>query len=198
MSEDPAGIQGGLNLYAFAGNDPVNGRDPYGLCPPENFDITDCGDKPTEYWANVANNGTGATKIGATAAGLFASLWTSDTWYKTAGTLAGGGIVGQFVRTAAAIVSLEHAANNASIGRAWYRSTFESEEASAEYHLGKHGMGRTLEEYTKDAQDFFRQNQSQATEVRLRDGTPGLRIKTPGGEGGYFTPDGRIVTFWYD
>jgi RHS repeat-associated protein len=31
LSEDPAGFAGGINLYAFAGNDPVNGRDPSGL-----------------------------------------------------------------------------------------------------------------------------------------------------------------------
>lgn len=35
MSEDPIGLAGGINLYAFAGNDPVNGSDPFGLraCP---------------------------------------------------------------------------------------------------------------------------------------------------------------------
>lgn len=31
LSEDPIGIAGGLNLYAYAGNDPVNARDPSGL-----------------------------------------------------------------------------------------------------------------------------------------------------------------------
>ena len=31
ISEDPIGIAGGLNGYAYAGNDPVNGRDPSGL-----------------------------------------------------------------------------------------------------------------------------------------------------------------------
>jgi RHS repeat-associated protein len=31
MSEDPLSIGGGLNTYAFAGGDPINGSDPYGL-----------------------------------------------------------------------------------------------------------------------------------------------------------------------
>ena len=31
LSEDPVGIKGGLNLYLFGSDDPVNGRDPSGL-----------------------------------------------------------------------------------------------------------------------------------------------------------------------
>jgi RHS repeat-associated protein len=34
--EDPIGIAGGLNVYGFAGGDPVNYSDPYGLCPTPN------------------------------------------------------------------------------------------------------------------------------------------------------------------
>jgi hypothetical protein len=30
--EDPLGLAGGLNLYGFAGGDPVNYSDPFGLC----------------------------------------------------------------------------------------------------------------------------------------------------------------------
>ena len=32
LSKDPIGISGGLNLYAFCGDDPVNYVDPWGLC----------------------------------------------------------------------------------------------------------------------------------------------------------------------
>ena len=31
ISEDPIGLEGGINAYAYAGNDPVNGTDPFGL-----------------------------------------------------------------------------------------------------------------------------------------------------------------------
>jgi RHS repeat-associated protein len=31
ISEDPAGFQGGINLYGYVGNNPVSGRDPLGL-----------------------------------------------------------------------------------------------------------------------------------------------------------------------
>lgn len=33
ISEDPIRLAGGLNLYAYAGNNPVNATDPFGLCP---------------------------------------------------------------------------------------------------------------------------------------------------------------------
>lgn len=32
--EDPIGLAGGMNLYGFAGGDPVNFSDPFGLCAP--------------------------------------------------------------------------------------------------------------------------------------------------------------------
>jgi hypothetical protein len=32
LSEDPLGLAGGINGYAFSSDDPVNGADPFGLC----------------------------------------------------------------------------------------------------------------------------------------------------------------------
>ena len=33
-TEDPKGFAAGVNFYAYAGNNPINGNDPYGLMPP--------------------------------------------------------------------------------------------------------------------------------------------------------------------
>ncbi len=34
IQEDPLGLAGGVNVYLFAGDDPINGRDPSGELPP--------------------------------------------------------------------------------------------------------------------------------------------------------------------
>lgn len=35
--EDPIGLAGGMNLYGYAGGDPVTYSDPFGLCPPKSL-----------------------------------------------------------------------------------------------------------------------------------------------------------------
>jgi RHS repeat-associated protein len=37
LSNDPIGISGGLNQYVFCGNNPVNFRDPWGLCTDDGY-----------------------------------------------------------------------------------------------------------------------------------------------------------------
>ena len=40
--EDPIGLAGGLNLYGFAGGDPINFSDPFGLCKQDEGDDEKC------------------------------------------------------------------------------------------------------------------------------------------------------------
>ena len=63
------------------------------------------------------------------------------------------------------------------------------------YHVAGHGKGRSAGDYTKDAMTFFEQNKSLGIPWTLKDGTPGIKIKI-GKTGGYWTQDGRLVTFW--
>ena len=46
LSKDPIGLSGGLNLYAFCGNDPINSTDAIGLCEDDD-------DEPTGPFAGV-------------------------------------------------------------------------------------------------------------------------------------------------
>ena len=40
--QDPIGLAGGLNLYGYAGGDPINNSDPFGLCPGKSASGTIC------------------------------------------------------------------------------------------------------------------------------------------------------------
>ena len=62
--EDPIGLAGGLNLYGYAGGDPVNFSDPFGLCP-------DCildGIAVAAGIYEIARNGASASNIASLAA----------------------------------------------------------------------------------------------------------------------------------
>ncbi|CAD7289224.1 tRNA(Glu)-specific nuclease WapA [Campylobacter majalis] len=81
----------------------------------------------------------------------------------------------------------------------WHKSTFGSVEESMSYHLLKHGKGRTLKQYTEDATNFYNKNKQLGKKVILKDGTEAIKIQTGTGKnkiGGYWTKDGKIVTFW--
>lgn len=81
----------------------------------------------------------------------------------------------------------------------WYQSTFDSPEESLQYHVNEHASGSSPAEYTLKGLQTFMDYNHLAVPTTLRDGSPGLRIYTqPDGRGGYFTPDGQLVTHWND
>lgn len=85
----------------------------------------------------------------------------------------------------------------------WHEGTFPNQVKSLEYHLLKHGNGRSAVQYTNDAMNFYNKNKHLGIDVILKSGTKGIKIQTKqiiDGKiiriGGYWTQDGKIVTFW--
>jgi RHS repeat-associated protein len=72
ISEDPIGLAGGTNYYAYAGGDPISNSDPSGLL----FGINageGYGDSAVDYWANLqAQTGNPLYAI----PGTLAEMWT--------------------------------------------------------------------------------------------------------------------------
>ena len=79
----------------------------------------------------------------------------------------------------------------------WNPGSFSDQTENLSYHLAKHGDGRTLEQYTQDAEDFFNNNRSSAQWGQWNPNwQPLFRLKLPGIGGGYFDGQGRILTYW--
>lgn len=62
--EDPIGVVGGLNLYQYAGNNPVMFADPFGLCPPADTNVHDCpNDSIGNAWKKLNESDPGRSVI---------------------------------------------------------------------------------------------------------------------------------------
>ena len=111
-----------MNLYGFAGGDPVNFSDPFGLCPPKNEDKSDCamgteaGEQATEYWADKA---AGASNVASEKAyslmGHLSALWAPETAEATGTQLALAG-AGTALQLASEVGAVRNMLNGAKIG----------------------------------------------------------------------------------
>jgi hypothetical protein len=79
-----------------------------------------------------------------------------------------------------------------------WRGTNMTDEESFRYHYGKWGKGVSPQQYAEDAGAWARAPSGTSTSVELKDGSPGIRWRTPGGGvGGILDLNGNIITCWY-
>jgi|GEM_PF-336589 len=91
LTKDPLGLGGGLNVYDYAANDPVNLIDPSGLLFNGAVNAGEgYGQEAVNGYADTLTdpNASTAAKVGAAVGGFFASLWTPCTSDYTFLTLA--------------------------------------------------------------------------------------------------------------
>jgi RHS repeat-associated protein len=117
------------------------------------------------------------------------------------GTIAAGGTVAEGLAYAAAGVpgpAAPVASIERSIAGRWARGTFATAADSIAYHFAKHGGARTLGQYTDDGARFFAENRGLAQWGKWNPRwEESFRLKL-GEQGGYFTADGRILSYWDD
>jgi len=87
ISEDPIGLAGGLNGYAYSGGSPINYTDPLGLMWGDSY-----GDSAVDYWADMeARTGNHWYAM----PGMLAEMWTPCHSLDTALTLIPAGMMGR-------------------------------------------------------------------------------------------------------
>ena len=118
IEPDPIGFEGGMNLYAYVGNDPGNAVDPWGLLLGGLIPAGESyGSSSAQYWAD-RQVATGNPLYAIP--GLLASLWTPCTSDRTFLTLASGATLGALTKGASLSKFFWNSNTFPSISRAYW------------------------------------------------------------------------------
>lgn len=158
--EDPIGLAGGVNLYGFAGGDPVNFSDPFGLCPPEDDNTADCAAGTSGWYAHRIATGEG-NRILNEVGGALASCGESISCMTS---LIPGTVIGAAAgRVAQALGLAGKATGNVSVA---VGSELEAQVAGkvftgrgASLIRARHGAGDVIGSKSADKTRIFRQPQ---------------------------------------
>ena len=108
LSNDPIGISGGLDQYVFAGNNPVNFRDPFGLCSDDDPSWYDrLGDWWNRYSEWAESNRESARQSYPVLMGLFEEMESSGVG--PCGMASGAGRLNQLIQRGRAPQGIERA-----------------------------------------------------------------------------------------
>lgn len=158
------------------------------------------------YIKNVQNDIVAiADKNGDIVANYYYDAWGNITQITGTAALNGmgdgalsGAVTGAITGAAGSAVKVSQAA------KAWNSSTFKSGYQTMKYHYNKHVVskgltkGNNVLEYTRDAVSFANRNSSVLKYTyNYKYGNASCNFTYLTGQGGMFTSNGKILTFWY-